>query len=80
MSANSHKRTYSGASEVQNRVYRETPLKQLIRPQEYCGTGTGAKDVRESVRFGTPTDSAWRIGLLKATKVKKTVSHLRCTN
>ncbi len=35
----------------QNRVYGKPPLKQLIRPQEYCGTGTGAKDVRKSVRF-----------------------------
>ena len=52
------KRTSSGASEVQNRVYGKPPLKQLIRPQEYCGTGTGAKDVRKSVRFRTLSSSS----------------------
>ncbi len=48
-SAYSHNRTSSGASEVQNRVYGKPPMKQLIRPQEYCGTGTGAKDVQKTV-------------------------------
>ncbi len=48
-SARCHNRTSSGASDVQKRAYGKPPLKQLIRPQEYRGTGTGAKDVRKSV-------------------------------
>ncbi len=61
-SARSHNRTSSGASEVQNRVYGKPPLKQPIRPQEYCGTGTGAKDVRKSGRFHTLSSSSIQIG------------------
>ncbi len=61
MSANSQQRSSGGASEVQNRVYGP-PLKQLIRPQEYSGTGTGAKDVRKSVRFHTLSSSSIQIG------------------
>ena len=33
-----------------------------LRPQEYCGTGTGAKDVRKSVRFRTLSSSSIQIG------------------
>ncbi len=36
MSAHSHKRTSSGASKVQNRVYGKPPLRPLLQSEFFC--------------------------------------------
>ena len=68
-SARCRNRTSSGASDVQKRGYGKPPLKHLIRPQEYCGTGTGAKDVRKSVEAVEKLYS----GARDATLIRQTV-------
>ena len=77
-SACSHNRTSSGASEVQNRVYGKPPLKQLIRPQEYCGTGTGAKDVRKSVHFRTRKQRLMRSAPLPSYALSQLLEQILC--